>query len=241
MKAQSSISTAIVLCAGRGKRLSPYTDSTPKPLLPVNNRPTLDLILASLQHAGVEKIVLVTHYLGEQIMAYAKQQTYFPAEAIRCVKQEQLAGTADATIVALDAHPSWFTDTFLLTASDYLVPLAFYQSFIEAYRQNRKAIAVSVKRMDESELAMRSSVRFDAEGNVLEVVEKPPAGSAPSQLSANLVYILPPDIVDFIRRVKASPRGEKEIQSAVNSYLRLNGPGTSLEQVVPSEWHPGML
>lgn len=240
MNVQNAVTTAIVLCAGRGKRLSPHTDNTPKPLLPVKDKPTLDFVLESLQHAGIKKIVLVTHYLAEQIVAYAAQQAYFPADAVRCVQQEQISGTADATMVALEAEPTWFSDSFLLTASDYLVPMSFYKSLIDAFLQSPKAIAVSIKRIDESELAMRSSIRFDTNGNVLEIVEKPIAGMAPSPLSANLIYVLPADIVDAMRQVQPSPRGEKEMQSAVNSYLQNNGSGFALEQIAPPEWRPDL-
>jgi len=235
---RSSVATAVVLCAGRGKRLSPHTDTTPKPLLPVNNKPTLDFILASLQHAGIKRVVLVTHYLAEQLNAYAMHQTYFAADAIHCARQEKLAGTADATVAAVTAQPDWFTSPFLLTASDYIVPLPFYKSLLETFQHSQKSIAVSLKRIDQSELAMRSSVRFNGDGDVLEIVEKPAIGTAPSQLSANLIFVLPADIVETLLQVKPSPRGEKEIQSAVNSYLQQNGPGFSLEQIAPTEWHP---
>lgn len=240
MNEKNSITTAIVLCAGRGKRLSPHTDKTPKPLLPVNDKPTLDYIFASLQFAGIQRIVLVTHYLSEQLITYARQQSYFAQDAILSVRQEQLAGTADATAVALLAKPTWFTGSFLLTASDYLVPLPFYKSLLDAFELSNKAIGVSLKQIDESELAMRSSVRFDEGGDVLEIVEKPAAGTAPSQLSANLIYLLPADIDEAIHQVKPSPRGEKEIQSAVNSYLQEHGAGFSLLQNTPQEWQPDM-
>jgi len=232
---------AIVLCAGRGQRLQPYTDTTPKPLLPVQGTPTLDFILASLKHAGIKKIVLVTHHLAGQIEHYARMQSFFPAERIVCVKQFQLAGTADAAIAALDAKPEWFSSPFILTASDYLVPLKFYKSLLDTYSTSKKSIAVSVKRLPDEELAMRSSVRFNENGDVLEVVEKPAAGEAPSNLSANLVFVLPPEIIPAIRQVKPSTRGEKEIQSAVNVFLNQNGPGCSLEQQTPDEWNPGLL
>lgn len=230
------MNTAIVLCAGRGKRLKPHTDRTPKPLLPVAGKPTLDFILESLVNAGVVNVVLVTHYLAEQIQTYSQQQTYFPLDNICCVEQAHLAGTADAALSALEAKPEWFSTPFILTASDYLVPELFYKSIVEAYRKSGKAIAVSVKRLPDDELAARSSVRFDQHGNVLEVVEKPAAGTAPSNLSANLVFVLPPDIITAIRQVKPSARGEKEVQSAVNVYLDENGPGCALEQATPAEW-----
>lgn len=236
----NKVSTAIVLCAGRGKRLQPYTDTTPKPLLAVSGKPTLDFILDSLKRAGIENVVLVTNHLAEQVESYSLTQKYFPAERISCVKQQNLAGTADAAMSALSAKPEWFLQPFILTASDYLVPPSFYKSLVSVYESSGKAIAISVKRLPEQELAMRSSVRFDSHGDVLEVVEKPAAGNAPSQLSANLVFILPTDIVDAIGRVRPSVRGEKEIQSAINEYLAKHGPGCSLEQDAPAEWSPSL-
>ena len=49
------IRSAILLAAGRGKRQRPYTDATPKPLLPVRGRPTLDFILSAVKRAGIER------------------------------------------------------------------------------------------------------------------------------------------------------------------------------------------
>lgn len=236
----STVSTAIVLCAGRGKRLIPYTDKVPKPLLPVAGKPTLDFILESLKVADVENIVLVTHHLAEQIQAYASQQTFFPQQNITCVEQQELAGTADAALSALDAKSEWFSGSFILSASDYLVPQDFYKSIIDEYKSTGRAIAVSLKRLPDEELAARSSVRFDQHGDVLEVVEKPAAGTAPSNLSANLVYVLPSDIVPFVRQVETSARGEKEIQTAINRYLVMHGPACGLEQDTPAEWTPDM-
>lgn len=237
----TKVTSAIVLCAGRGKRLQPHTDTTPKPLLPVNGKPTLDLILDSLKRAGIERVVLVTHYLAEQLERYAQTQAYFPSSSIDCIKQNKLAGTADAALTALEAKAEWFDAPFLLTASDYLVPPEFYPNLVNAYERAGTAIAVSVKRLPDDELAMRSSVRFNTDGAVLEVVEKPAPGQAPSNLSANLVYVLPADIVGAIKAVQPSIRGEKEIQSAINAYLNERGSGTALEQPTPAEWLPGMF
>ena len=64
--------TAVLLAAGRGARLKPYTDVTPKPLLPVQGVPTLDLYFKALQAVGFERALLVTHYLADQIEQYAQ-------------------------------------------------------------------------------------------------------------------------------------------------------------------------
>ena len=54
------IKSAVLLAAGRGKRQRPYTDVTPKPLLEVNGRPTLDFVLCAVAKAGVEASINVT-------------------------------------------------------------------------------------------------------------------------------------------------------------------------------------
>lgn len=61
---------ALLLAAGRGERMRPLTDTTPKPLLPVQGQPLLQWHLQALQEAGVERVVINTAWLGEQISAY---------------------------------------------------------------------------------------------------------------------------------------------------------------------------
>ena len=87
---------------------------------------------------------------------------------------------------------------------------------------------------------MRSSVSFDDNGLIDAVVEKPAAGLAPSNMSANLIFILPANIKKFIEQVAPSQRGEKEIQSAVNAHIASYGPACGLEQAAPPEWSPDL-
>lgn len=60
---------ALVLAAGRGERMRPLTDTTPKPLLQVQGRPLLQWHLQALADAGVSRVVINTAWLGEQIVA----------------------------------------------------------------------------------------------------------------------------------------------------------------------------
>lgn len=58
---------AAILCGELGTRLRPYTDTLPKPMIPVNGRPFLEYLVAELREQGVTQFVLMTGYLGEQI------------------------------------------------------------------------------------------------------------------------------------------------------------------------------
>jgi N-acetyl-alpha-D-muramate 1-phosphate uridylyltransferase len=59
--------TAMILAAGRGERMRPLTDFTPKPLLKIKGKALIEYHLEKLAHAGFEKIVINHHWLGEQI------------------------------------------------------------------------------------------------------------------------------------------------------------------------------
>ncbi len=67
---------AFILAAGEGKRLRPYTDQVPKPLVPVNGRPILDHTLEHLERDGVEKVVINTFYKGDIIKAFVKSRDH---------------------------------------------------------------------------------------------------------------------------------------------------------------------
>src|SRR6184192_1936825 len=84
---------AIILAAGLGTRLRPHTLTTPKPLLLVKGRPILDWILGALP-PKIDRIVVVVHYLSEQVERYLRSQKRFPQWAI--VPQQKPQGTGDA-------------------------------------------------------------------------------------------------------------------------------------------------
>ena len=70
----TQIKSAIVLAAGRGERLRPITDTMPKPLVQVAGKALLDHAIDRLEAAGVERVVVNVHYLGEQIEAHLSQR-----------------------------------------------------------------------------------------------------------------------------------------------------------------------
>src|SRR5207248_8771357 len=105
---------AIILAAGLGTRLRPHTLTTPKPLLPIRDRPILDWTLAALPKA-VARVVVVTHYLADQIEAYLRRQTHFADWAT--VHQAQPRGTGDALKACRGAVTA---DRFLVLNGDDL-------------------------------------------------------------------------------------------------------------------------
>jgi len=243
---------AVLLAAGRGRRLRPHTDTTPKPLLPVNGKPTLDLYSEALGAAGVSQVVLVCHHLAEQIEAYAQHMPAKFSLHSAAVLQPVLDGTASALEAVLESKAllaqKVLNAPFLLLATDYLLPPQFIADLVRFHASHTADVSVSIKRVPTAELASRSSVRFAAgcdgepvlSRNILEVVEKPPPGTAPSEFSTNLAFVLPPQVLSHLPCVVASERGEREIQSAINAYLNSGGSARGLEQAAPAEWQPNL-
>ena len=70
------VNTALILCAGFGKRLAPLTNDIPKPLLKVKNTNLLDNTLKFVKSIGINKIKINTFYLSEQIKNFIEKQNY---------------------------------------------------------------------------------------------------------------------------------------------------------------------
>ena len=112
------IRSAVLLAAGLGKRQRPYTNTTPKPLLPVHGRPTLDFVLTAVKRAGVERICLVTHHLEDQIFDYVGDGSKWNVSA-SFAHQSELRGNGDAL---LSVPRPWLPDEpVMVVATDYIL------------------------------------------------------------------------------------------------------------------------
>jgi dTDP-glucose pyrophosphorylase len=93
--------TVVIMAGGKGLRLRPLTDDTPKPLLHVGGKPILQHIIKNLHDEGFSDIVLAINYLGEQIESYFQDGSAFGVK-IRYVKEDHALGTAGALSLLQD-------------------------------------------------------------------------------------------------------------------------------------------
>ena len=75
------INTALILCAGYGKRLNPLTLDIPKPLLEINEVTLLENTINLLQDLGIKKVILNTFYLKEKIYKFIKKKDFHETES----------------------------------------------------------------------------------------------------------------------------------------------------------------
>ena len=190
---------AIILAAGLGTRLRPYTETTPKPLLPVQGRPILDWTLGALP-AEVKRLVVVVNYLAEQIEAYLKGQTHVADWAT--VRQAAPRGTGDALRACRGQVKA---ERFLVLNGDDLFGAK------DLARLTRRPAGLLAYPVNEPEKFGCVFVKPD--GTLDRLVEKQKL--TPPQMANIGAYLFPRRALDI--ELPLSPRGEYEITDAVTA------------------------
>ncbi|MFX1234248.1 MAG: sugar phosphate nucleotidyltransferase, partial [Promethearchaeota archaeon] len=121
---------AVILAAGKGKRLRPITATRPKPLIPIAGRPLLEHNILGLIDAGIDQILLVVGYKEEMIKDYFGSGKEKFNVNINYVTQEEYLGTAHATGYARDFVKN---DHFLLMNGDLLVDSNLFNQLIDNF------------------------------------------------------------------------------------------------------------
>ena len=113
------MSRAVILAGGLGTRLRPYTTVLPKPLMPVGDRPILDIVIRQLARAEFERITIATGYLAELIEAFFGDGSRYGV-AIDYFREDEPLGTVGALslIDGLD-------DDFLVMNGDILTDIDY--------------------------------------------------------------------------------------------------------------------
>ena len=83
----------IIMAGGKGRRLKPFTNNTPKPLLPVNGKPIIEQIIMTAKKQGIRKFVISINYLGNKIKSYLKNGDKFDVD-IKYINEDKPLGTA---------------------------------------------------------------------------------------------------------------------------------------------------
>ena len=156
----------VILAGGKGTRLAPYTTIFPKPLVPIGDRPILEIIIRQLAAQGLGDIILSIGHLGELIEAYFQnERRNIPGLRLDYFREDEPLGTAGslAMIPGLD-------ETFLVMNGDILTTLD-YQALIRHHRAQNAALTIAMHR---KEIKIDLGVlETNDEGNLVLYNEKP--------------------------------------------------------------------
>ena len=176
---------AVILAGGKGTRLHPYTVAFPKPLMPIEDMPIIEIVVRQLAHRGFTHITMALGHLAELMIAFLGDGERFGVK-IDYSREDEPRGTA-GPIAAIDDLP----DTFLVMNGDLLTTLN-YGKLVELHEQSGNDLTIAVhQRMVDINYGI---IKSDAGGLVTGYEEKP---VLPYEVSMG-IYMFSKKALDYI-------------------------------------------
>jgi len=137
----SDVRTAVILAGGVGKRLRPYTLTIPKPLLPLNGTPILEIVLSQLASDGFNRVVLCLGHLGRMVEYWIDRPNRWRMN-VEFVYEDEPLGTAGALRIVDD-----LPESFLVMNGDLLTTMS-YSSFLQEMHESNHVACVALSRRE---------------------------------------------------------------------------------------------
>lgn len=205
---------AIILTAGEGTRMRPLTTTRPKTMLITGGKPLIQYNIESLRDAGIKDITLVVGYKKEVIEEYFGDGSKFGVNINYAVQEGQL-GTAHA----IGSAEKYIDESFIVLNGDIIVSYDLIRNLIEKYATRTSNNVKSVLTLIEVDNPSNYGVVSTINDKIVEIVEKPAPGEAPSNLANAGIYLFSTEIFDAIRKTELSERGEYEITDSLKIEL----------------------
>jgi len=198
----------LILAAGKGTRLNPLTVTKPKHLLPIAGKPLLARTLKILADIGLKDIGIVVHYYAEKIMNIFKDGSEYGVK-IKYIYQETLNGTGGAVEIAKEFLEG---NECLVVYGDVTLDKAVLEDFIKFFeREQPDALILGVRVSNPKEFGV-----LITKGNTLiNILEKPKGIEVESNLINAGIYLFKPKVLDALKEIGYSDRGEKELTDAL--------------------------
>jgi len=176
----------VILAAGLGTRLRPYTLFVPKPMLPLGERPVLEYVLEWLKKYGFDDICICVGYLRRTIEEYFKDGAEFGVR-ITYIRTSRPMGTAGQ----LKSAAPYISDTFLCLYGDTIFDFNL-QRFVDKHREKRADATIALSKY--KVVLKYGFIDVDAEGFVQNWREKPEL-----QGLINIgCYVMEPKVLNYI-------------------------------------------
>jgi UTP--glucose-1-phosphate uridylyltransferase len=227
----------VIPAAGLGTRFLPATKAVPKEMLPIVDTPTIQLIVEEAVKAGAQLVVVVngrgksaiedhfdrSYELEDTLSRKNKADLFQLVRRISdlvhlvSVRQKEPMGLGHAVLAA---RPAIGEEWFGVLLGDDLIDSdepGIGQLARVAQQTGKAAVALMPVPDDQTHMYGVAAGKPQADGNILveRMVEKPPRGSAPSNLAVIGRYLLPPDIFGILEQVKPGAGGEIQLTDAL--------------------------
>jgi NDP-sugar pyrophosphorylase family protein len=178
---------AVILAGGKGTRLKPYTTVFPKPLMPIGDKPILEIVVRQLKSHGFDEIIMAVGHLAELIMTFFDDGSKFGVE-IDYSRENKPLGTAGG----LGLIKNELNETFLMLNGDVLTTLDF-SDLVNYHKRNEAIATIALKKRDVK--IDFGVVEIDDNNSIVGYTEKPKI----DYLVSMGVYVFEPNVLEYIR------------------------------------------
>lgn len=248
------IRKAVIAVAGSGTRFLPVTKAMPKEMLPIVDKPIIQLVVEELVDAGIQDIILVTKWDKKPLEDHF-DQNWALVQELRQAGKESFLATVDrlselANFVYVRQRGPYGNGTPVLAASsllgdepfiyawgDDLVKSAtsFSKQLVDDFETHGSPI-IGVQEVPREEVTRYGIVKLRPGTRQIEdIVEKPSLEEAPSRLADFGRMVLTSDIVDVLKRTALGKGNELWIVDAIRDYVR-DGGVFYAKEVVDGKW-----
>lgn len=205
----------MILAAGEGRRLRPFTDHVPKPMLLVAGRPLLEHTIAHLRDCGLTELAVNLYHLPAAVMDYFGDGSRWGVQLHYSV-EERLLGSAGG----VKRLQSFFDDTFVVFYGD-LLTWTDLRPVIAWHRQAKVMATLGLYRVPDP--WNRGIVQLDGGQNIVRFVEKPPRDQVFSNLANAGIYVLEPEVLERIPSEQAYDFGHDVFPGMLTDGIQIAG------------------
>jgi len=201
----------VILHGGRGTRLRPLTQTGPKQLIPVANKPISQYVLEDLKNSGMRDIAIILgDIMPEKVKEYYGDGSQFGV-SILYLFQQKPAGIAHAVSLAENFTKD---SPFVVYLGDNLLKGGI-SNFVKEFLQEKYDAMILLCKVENPQ--QFGVAEFSKDGKLIRLTEKPK--EPPSQYALTGIYFLTPAIFKMIKQLKPSWRGELEITEALQLLI----------------------
>jgi len=201
---------AVILAAGKGKRLMPITSSRPKPMIPLAGMPLLEHTILGLKDAGIDEILLIVGYKEEVFKNYFGDGRDKYSVKIEYITQEEQLGTGHAVSYAKDFIKN---EPFMLMYGDLLTEPKVFKELVEVFKKSKPQGVIALFKVKNPQ--DYGVITLNPEGSVEKITEKPALELNLGNLINAGIFIFEPLIFEAIERTEKSVRGEYEFTDSM--------------------------
>jgi mannose-1-phosphate guanylyltransferase len=195
---------AMILAAGKGTRVRPITYTTPKPMIPILQKPVMEFLVELLRQHGFNQIMVNVSHLANEIENYFRDGQRFGVEIGysfegRIVDGElvgEALGSAGGMKRIQDFNP-FFDDTFVVLCGDALIDLDLTEA-VKWHKEKGSIATIVMKSVPREEVSSYGVIVTDETGRVQQFQEKPSVEEAISTNINTGIYIFEPEVLNYI-------------------------------------------